>query len=282
MAKNMHERIMPYLKNINKYRCFILPGNFPTNDYEEYLYGPELIIWMHLLLDQFMTGYKYLDLINECESNIKYLVVLSEAHKNEVVKYDIIDSNKIIVINNAIDSLKFNKKKFEKVNTIKIFHASEHYRGTEILLDAASNINLNFELSIFNNFIPNKTYDKRIKFYGRVDKEILYKNIEDSHIHAYPATWFETSCLVQMEAMSAGCLSVLSNVGALPETSAGFSKIVNFEKTYEKNVENFYNMLVSSIEEVMDGKWNPEKQIEYANKYYSWEHALSEWNKIII
>ena len=66
---------------------------------------------------------------------------------------------------------------------------------------------------------------KSVNYHGSVSNDVIRKALEDTHILSYPSTYRETSCLVAIEAMAAGCLAVVPNYAALPETCKDFAKM---------------------------------------------------------
>jgi glycosyltransferase involved in cell wall biosynthesis len=58
-----------------------------------------------------------------------------------------------------------------------------------------------------------------VHYHGRISHDRLQTLLRSSSILLYPTGFPEISCMSVMQAMSCGCLPVVSDVGALPETT---------------------------------------------------------------
>jgi hypothetical protein len=280
MAKGFHKDIAPYVPKLRNYICIILPGaGVPINVLKDY--DKEIIIWMHNTVVQFHPAVKELLYDEDISKKIKYIICVSEYHKN-VVLSELPESyaNKIVVIPNAIEPLNPLPNKFTSVDKVKIIHASSPDRGMVQLLSSLRYVEEDFELNIYNNFYPeteNNLHplllnDPRVNFYGKTPRKIVYKAFEESHIHAYPSSYPETSCLAQMEALSAGCLSVYTDLGALAETSLGYGDMV----TAGIKPSEFAKYLSMAIKKIKMG-FDSGNQVSDINATFSWEAAKQNW-----
>lgn len=154
---------------------------------------------------------------------------------------------KTIVINNAIETFPRVNKSNEKIKFI--YHTTPH-RGLlflYIIFDHLTKMfpDVEMELNVFSSFkiygwkerdVPFKPLFSAIKkhknmnYFGTVSNEIIRQKLLESHIFFYPCIWEETSCLALIEALSANCICVHSDIGALRETSCGLTKIFNFSE----------------------------------------------------
>ena len=281
MARGFKDRILPYAPKFNNYFCMVLPGPIPSFDPEFYK-DKDLILWMHNPMDQLHELVNTLLKDSIFASRIKFIVAVSEYHKYRlVIDLPHISEDKFVIIPNAIDPIKFNPSKFDNVQRPKLIHASQSYRGFNILMEAIPMIEEDFELSIFNDFYPDFPHnlgslveDNRVIFYGNTPRKTVYKALSESHIHAYPSIFAETSCLVQMEALSAGLLSVHTNVGALPETSLGHGIMIDY---YQLSPELYAEELTKAIIKIKSGQHYPEQQVKDIKSIFSWERALANW-----
>lgn len=310
MAKNFQERVLPECLNFFNYNTVILPcGSDFFADCIGIVYGQkDTLAWLHNPLDQFNPAIGYLFSDPRVLKRIKYLVVVSDWLKKVVVKQTGIDPKKVIVINNAVDSVKYDKNKFDNVDKVKIIHTASPDRAMRVLLESLQYVEEDFELDIYNEFIPDvpqqgmlqslqNFQDDRVTFHGRTPRKTVQKALEQSHIYAYPATFEETFCISQAEALSAGCLCVYNDMGALKEISNGFGQMYKFDAIFRINPQDpstltarmlnedehakvFAEHLTKAIKTIKNKNHNPDKQVETINKKYSWDVFVDGWKKL--
>jgi glycosyltransferase involved in cell wall biosynthesis len=282
MARGWHKNVKSDASKFNNYNSIIAPGVVPDIQ-DLYKSDKEIIFWLHNNPDQFgvfgarfFSDYRFIE-------KLKYIIVPSEYAKQQVIKKTKITSEKVYVIPNAINSLNYKEHKFKNVDKIKLINTSSPDRGIELLLNAMKldMLDFDYEIDIFSNFNPTKYegYEptSNINFYGFSYKNTVIKHYENAHIHAYPSTYLETFCLSQAEAMSAGLLCVTSDLGAIPEISNGYTSMFEFSNDSEKNIKMFSDKLNESAAIIKSGRWNPEEQIEFINKTYSWQAIKEKW-----
>jgi len=135
-----------------------------------------------------------------------------------------------------------------------------------------------------------------VEYVGSLTQPELARELPSVNILAYPNTFAETSCISEMEALASSCFVVTSNWGYLPETTAGFARLISLSQPNTSNsIAPFSSIserqsyaqefLVAILEvlEVLTGA-NPQetekflrKQVDYFNKYCTWRMRALEW-----
>ena len=281
-----HKNVLPEMTNIRNYRCISLPGA-PRN-LEEVFDGQRNIVWLHLTPDQIddngLNVLKRQDFLD----TVDHFIVLSEFHKKKTVSQLGVNPEIVHVIEYPLYDIEYNESKFEDVDKVRIVHGSQAVRGLEVLLQSTLQIQEDFQLDIYNDFYPEKyenvdleklLEDKRITFYGKTPRKTVMRKFANSHIHAYPSIFEETSCLVQAEALASGNLCVYSNVGALPETSRKHGIMVDFisNKNMDKIVKEYAESLVDAIEIIKNKEFDPSQQIKDISEYRSEARIVQQW-----
>jgi glycosyltransferase involved in cell wall biosynthesis len=281
MARGFIKNILPDMVNIHKYYPVIIPGHLP--DIQTIgVDGSRYIFWLHNNISQFTPHVGRILNNNLVRKQTEYVVAVSEYERQVLAKELNMSLDKIIVIPNAIEPIIPTPHKFEDIKKVKIIHASSKDRGLKILLDAVPLIEEDFELNIFNDFYPDLPHnynmdavnDPRVNFYGKTPRKTLYKFFADAHIHAYPSTYPETSCLTQMEALSAGCYTVHTDLGALRETSMGHGLMIPFENL---SPELYAIKLSQAIRNVKQNGYDYTKQVRDVKDNFTWEKAKENW-----
>jgi UDP-glucose:(glucosyl)LPS alpha-1,2-glucosyltransferase len=281
MARGFIKHILPDMKNIHKYTNVIIPGHLP-NLQTVGIDGTRYIFWIHNNVSQFIGTVERVLNNSLVRKSTERIIAVSEYEKKVISKELNMDLNQIYVIPNAIEPVTPNPNKFNKIDKVKIIHASTSHRGMEILLKAVPLIEEDFELNIFNDFYPDLPHsynldgvnDPRVNFYGKTPRKTLYKFFADAHIHAYPSIYPETSCLTQMEALSAGCYTIHTDLGALPETSLGYGKMIPFN---ELTPERYAEELTKAIRMIKENGYDYTQQVQDIHDNFTWDKAKQNW-----
>lgn len=247
------------------------------------------VLWQHLAYDQAaIIGMAY---PKHFIQKIQHFVYVSNWQLNEFKnRFDIKNSNNH-VIHNAIDPIEFIEKPKDK---IRLIYTSTPNRGLEILLNALDIINRkDIEVLIYSsNIIYGTNYAKTVnheylfnrcrknpivKYMGYAMNNAVRKALQSAHIFSYPSIYEETSCLAAIEAGSAGCKIVTTNLGALPETCGKYATYVDYK--YGDDMKELSEAYAITLNNEINNYTSHDKkdQSNYFNSYYSWEVRKHEW-----
>jgi glycosyltransferase involved in cell wall biosynthesis len=162
----------------------------------------------------------------------------------------------------------------EKRELHRLIYSSTPYRGLDLLPVIYNLIKQSLpsaSLHVFSGYkvyegggkYPQETLDRfeRTKqqlnslpdcfVHGNIKQSELAREFMKSALLCYPNTFAETSCITALEAQAAGCAIVSSNLGALPETSAGASLLINLDRDLATYCRNFSAACLSILTDPM-------------------------------
>jgi len=259
------------------------------------------VIWQHLAYDQgAIRGMANADFIK----SVDHFVYVSNWQLEQFENRFETNLSKNHVIRNAIEPIEFKEKPTDK---IKLIYTSTPNRGLEILLKAFKILNRNdIELTVFSsNIIYGKGYSNQlagthdhlfhqcrttpgIVYRGYAMNKAVRQALQSSHILAYPSIYEETSCLAAIEAGSAGCRIVTTNLGALPETCNNWATYVDYQYGDDLDLlaERYAQTLNTAIDSYWANSYTMNDQSRWFNEQYSWHTRATEWleffNKICV
>jgi glycosyltransferase involved in cell wall biosynthesis len=137
-----------------------------------------------------------------------------------------------------------------------------------------------------------------VEYVGSLTQPKLARQLRSVNILGYPNTFAETSGISVIEAIASGCFVVTSNWAALPETTAGFARLIPLSQSNtSKSIAPFSSIsetesyaqeflaAILEVLEVLTGA-NPQeteqflrKQVDYFNKYCTWRVRALEWEE---
>lgn len=291
------------LKNVNNdlLSQFDIIVSYPPKDF---IKGEKpSILWLHDLADD-----PYFNILSnvDFQNQFDIFVFVSHWQKNAFMKKYDLPPHKCLVIKNAIDIVEESDAKLDNLEKIKLVYTSTPQRGLNILYEVFKELKSIFpdriELNVFSSFdlygerhkVRNDPYnnlfeklkaDKDVNYYGSVDHDELIKNLKEQHIWCLPSIWQETSCISLMEAMSAKCICIHSDLAALPETSANFSVMYPFHENINDHALSFYDALSTTIQLLIENPENFKKHLAfqklYFDIYYNWSVRAREWSILL-
>jgi glycosyltransferase involved in cell wall biosynthesis len=180
-----------------------------------------------------------------------------------------------------------------------LVYTSTPFRGLDVLLRAFPAIRAGVRgarLRVFSSMaiyqIPSgqdqyaKLYrqcatTKGVDYVGPVGQQDLAREVAGAAALAYPCTFAETSCIAALEAMATGALVLTTSLGALPETTGGFARMVEPQADRARLAKDFGRM---AIEALGDLQRNPDaaaarrqEQIAFVRQNYAWPARAAEW-----
>jgi len=213
-----------------------------------------------------------------------------------------IPTEKSLVIKNAIDKIETRSLDYNKGDPIKLIYTSTPWRGLSVLLGAMQLVkNKNVHLDVysstqvygdqfksanddkFQGLYNQAAALKNVSYIGYKPNEYIKENLKNYHMFVYPNIWEETSCIALIEAMAAGLYCITTDYGALFETGSEFVTYLPFEKNYIKLAHTFASVIDAAANMLGETgtKDHLKMQIEFTNKFYSWELRKILWNKFL-
>ena len=207
------------------------------------------------------------------------------------------------VMRNAIDPVPMNLiNKPDPKNEIRLIYHTTPHRGLELLVPVFEFLckeHKNIHLDVFSSFEiygwkhRDKQYEQvfetcqkhpNITYHGFQPHDKVVEALSKAHIFAFPSIWVETSCIAAIEAMSAKCLTVTNNLGALPETCANFASMYQFTEDGQKHVNRFASILNNTINVMKNNNgWQNQLDVQknYFDNFYSWDFRAKEWDLLL-
>ena len=257
------------------------------------------ILWLHDLPND-----NRLQHLRDKQTLQKYEKIVFVSHWQQFLfnAYLHLPYGKGVVIQNSIDPISIHDK--PKDGKINVCYFSTPHRGLEVLLNAWEILQNNkelrdkIELNIYSSF---KIYNRpdrekevehlyakakkmnNVNYNETITNKQIRQMLKSQHIMSYPSIYEETSCLCLIEAMSSGCLSVIPNFGALPETSANFARMYGYQEDKTIHAEVHANVLKKAIENfwIKETQTHLQRQVDYFHNFYNWESRISEWEKLL-
>jgi glycosyltransferase involved in cell wall biosynthesis len=226
------------------------------------------------------------------------IVFVSHWQKQQFRDYMELPASASVVLKNAITPIEEHTKPRDK---IRLVYFSTPHRGLNLLYAAFVELAKEFsnlELNVFSSFDlyawPERDiqyqelFEKleahpQINYSKSVSNDQIREELKRNHILAYPSTWEETSCLVLIEAMSAGLLCVHSSLAALTETSLSLTRMYDYHENPTRHVNQFYAHLRQAILTYADDNTQTGllMQKAVADKVYSWDNRKEEWKSLL-
>ncbi len=179
-------------------------------------------------------------------------------------------------------------------------YTSTPYRGLDVLLQAFPAIRARVPGTRLKVFSGMGIYDSGLKdgfsclydlcrslngveYVGPLSQSRLAEEMAAVDILSYPSTFAETSCIAVMEAMASGSLVVSSQLGALPETTAGFARLIPVDEVFQHRTMFATRYaaemvrIVRECEQDTDFATTLERQAAFARSSYNWHIRALEW-----
>lgn len=181
-------------------------------------------------------------------------------------------------------------------------YTSTPRRGLEMLLPIYQDLRREYpalELQIFSSFAVYQIPEEAdgfatlyglcrslpgVSYRGGVPQPLLAEALRQTHLLAYPNLFPETFCTAALEALAAGCRVVTSALGALPETTAGYARLVPWHKQPSAFYQSYLHALGNEIEAWYRGAsaWEQtrQEQADWAQAQHVWDVRVEAWESL--
>jgi glycosyltransferase involved in cell wall biosynthesis len=276
--------------NFDKEVDILIISRFIHHFLEYKVNAKKVLYWLHDLDFHYHWKDKQIpnraiNLRNNIDSLVDNYICVSEWHKQQIINNYKVDSNKIIVIPNGIDTTKLKSIKPQERIKERIIWCSDPSRGLDILLknfDKIINVLPNIQLHIFFHNIPDwikilikNEWKNRIIIHQKVSQEKLWEEMQKSEYFIYTNRSHETFCLSALEAYSNGCKVIcngFSGIGELVDNLGGYTI-----KNHNIEQNEWFTELINIIKKIHN---NQEQKKDVEN--YDWNNIYKKYWKNII
>lgn len=228
-----------------------------------------------------------------------YVFVSNWQMQSYINQYDL-PWSKCVVLQNAIDPIQYDMKKFND-EQIRLIYTSTPHRGLHLLYPAVNALSKQFpniHLDVFSSFglygweSRDEPYQQlfdsirdhsHMTYHGAQPNAVVRDAVSKAHVFTYPSIWPETSCLCLIEAMSAGLICVHSNYGALYETARGYNMMYQYHENQRYHVVVLYESLKYLLEnyETVASDRVTSTQSSTTNDLHDWQNVVRAWEYLL-
>jgi len=119
-----------------------------------------------------------------------------------------------------------------------------------------------------------------LKLVGSIPQPELAKSLKSIAVLTYPNTFPETFCIAAVEAMASGAVVVSSHLGALPETTAGYAKLIPVGEELSLYPQRFVEAVLETLNDFQNKPREFESflraQVNYVNTHCTWTNRAEE------
>jgi UDP-glucose:(glucosyl)LPS alpha-1,2-glucosyltransferase len=222
--------------------------------------------------------------------------------QNYISMYDI-PWSKCVVLHNAIVPIEPNQTRYDPDtdNKIRLIYHTTPHRGLNILLPVFEKLaaeNDRLVLDVYSSFGVYGWTERdeefsdlfdfcrrhpQVNYHGAVSNDEVRTALATTDIFAYPSIWPETSCLALIEAMSAGCVCVHSNYGALYETAGNYTYMYQFQEEVTQHAGYLYSNLKATIDSFGSTGFERTALMSkaHADSFYNWSTRALQWESML-
>jgi UDP-glucose:(glucosyl)LPS alpha-1,2-glucosyltransferase len=226
------------------------------------------------------------------------LIFVSQWQMQRYIEHFNIPWSHCLVLQNAIEPIEQHEK---PTDVIRLGYWSTPHRGLNIVVPVFEKLCEeydNIELEVYSSFglygwderdehfkdlFEKCKEHEKINYHGAKSNAEVREALKDMHILSYPSIWKETSCLVLMEAMSAGMLCVHPNYGALSETAANWTYMYQYHEDMSRHASIHHMMLKAAIENL--NKEHEQSRLlsqkSYSDVFYGWGGRVESWTAFL-
>jgi protein O-GlcNAc transferase len=281
----------------------------------------KLILWIHN-----EPGFIFLQDFNNPEERnaCDAFVFVSDWQRSQFEQRFGVESNRCYVLRNAIAPCFANlfadnvSILSQKARSPILAYTSTPFRGLDILLKVfpeirqavpktrlkvfssmkVHQIDGNADEVFFGQLYRQCQETEGVEYIGSVPQPELVRQLRSVAVLAYPNTYSETSSIAVMEAMASGCQIVTSELAALPETTAGFARLVsmsgkenlasvtNWNRADQPEWQTYTQRFLEAIIRVLKERVSADaqtvethlrQQVEYINRECTWSVRSRQW-----
>jgi glycosyltransferase involved in cell wall biosynthesis/Tfp pilus assembly protein PilF len=242
----------------------------------------------------------------ECQA-YDFMVFVSDWQRQQFIQHFGLDPERTVVRRNAIGpafSALFADNTpvlAQKARPPVLAYTSTPFRGLDLLLDAFPLIRRAVPEVVLKVYSSMQVYHvaeteeaqyaslyrkcretEGVEYIGSLPQPELAGQLRAASVLAYPNTFAETSCIAVLEAMASGCRVVTSDLGALPETCAGFAPLIPLNGDRAIYLNHFVEETVRVLQELAAPDTAGlesflRRQLEHIDQTATWPMRAQEW-----
>lgn len=121
-----------------------------------------------------------------------------------------------------------------------------------------------------------------VEYVGSLPQPQLAQELRSVTALAYPNTFPETYCISVTEAMASGCLVISSELGALPQTGAGFARLIPLNGDWSQYAKRFVSEIAYALQSHSSNEPNDvekllKQQVSYVHQHRTWSTQATKW-----